>query len=241
MLYDDLKHYMLIGKEQFDSDSSRLNYLEKLLTDLIPQIDNAINKYETLKNSRLEILKQKDDLIDDYNDLLHEYKKETKKSEKLEKIMKEKSIRARKLGKDHSGYICIGSREVTEKYTEFDDYTHRKTSKTAIAYRTTFQLPYYSSYGIMEIRRLMINDLINRESLNADTYVTPERSALLYAMGIDYVYGFMSPDGEYPQKTSKNILYRVQLNCSKEYAEADLYTTAPLYLPEDIYKPGKRK
>ncbi len=150
-------------------------------------------------------------------------------------IAKDKAKRARKLPKDHTGYICIASREVMEKYERI---TNGKINRQpVIAYRTTLQMPYPSALGFTELRRLLEVDLVRggKEGL----YSVP---GMGYALGIDRIQEDLPVDGKHPGpedlcdvQTPVCVLYRVSLNLGKRYAEVDLYTTEPLDIPTEYY------
>jgi hypothetical protein len=151
-------------------------------------------------------------------------------------IAKDKAKRARKLPKDHTGYTCVASREVMEKYDKKTD-TGRIVQDTVVGYRTTFAMPYPSALGYDELRRLLEIDLVHggKEGL----YSIP---GMGYVMGIDRIIEGLPNNGKHPGpedlcdiQTPACILYRVSLNTGKRYAEADLYTTTPLIIPPECY------
>lgn len=232
---NEIKKY-LASEIDYDSEAIQIYNLTAIVNNLLP----LANKNTTLEQKIQELSEKYNGLIGDYNRLVDLYKAEKERRVTLETIMKDKAKRARKLPKDHTGYICHDVREVSEKYSVFDSYNRRTYHYTATAYRSTFQTPYYSAYGFDEIRRLLIDDIVNRYL--GEEATAPHKDSLAHAVGIDYVIGAMAADGAYPNTESeKNFLYRAVIKLGKEYAEVDLYTTAPLRLSADPYKPVKNK
>ena len=232
---DVIKKY-LASEIDYESEATQISNLTAIVRDLLP----LANRNTTLEQTNKEYAEKYKGLAIQYNKLVAAYKAEKERRVTLETIMKDKAKRARKLPKDHTGYICCNVREVSEKYSVFDSYNRRTYHYTATAYRATFQTPYYSAYGFTEIRRLLVDDIVNRHL--GEEATTPHKDSLAHAVGIDYVIGGMAADGSYPVTESvKNFLYRAVINLGKEYAEVDLYTTAPLLLLADPYKPVKNK
>ena len=197
-------------------------------------------KIDQLKkeNNQLRLLLRHDDI--QLNDALREL-------DKYKTIAKEKATRARKGSPGHDGYIVIGSREIMDRY-EHTDRDGNKTIIPVVAYRTTLSMPYPSGLGFDELRRLLEIDLIGNGYNHYLQYNGWD--GLGYRLGMDRVIEGCPVDGKHPGIEESNssmitdpvcVLYRVQFNCCKEYPEVDLYTTAPLYLWNDPYKPGKEK
>ena len=176
---------------------------------------------------------------------LHE---EMGKAALYERVTKDKAKRGRKAAPDRDGYIITGAREIMDRY-EHDDGKGHVTLLPIVAYRTTLSMPYPSGLGFDELRRRLEIDLIGN---GHDHYLQYNGwDGLGYRLGMDRIIEGCPVDGKHPGKDKEIndglphdpvcILYRTALNLCKEYAEVELYTTAPLYLWDDPYKPGKEK
>lgn len=212
--------------EDQDTRISRGEFHLLMLLRYCEKQSRKINELErTVKAERISINCLSRDL-DKAMDRCHLY----------EDIAKDKAKRARKLPKDHTGYTCVASREVMEKYDRKTE-TGKVIQDSTVGYRTTLSMPYPSALGYTELRRLLEIDLVHggKEGL----YSIP---GVAYTMGIDRVVEGLPNNGKHPGpeelcdvQTPTCVLYRVSLNTGKRYAEADLYTTTPLTIPPEYY------
>lgn len=220
------KHYE--GRFDYD-DKTRLEHAEfdvRMLLQFCERQERKIKELErSIEAARISL---------DY--MSRDLDKAMYKCHLYQDVAKDKAKRARKLPKDHTGYTCVASREVMEKYDRITG-TGKTVQDSTVGYRTTFTMPYPSALGYDELRRLLEVDLVRggKEGLYCDP-------GMGYAMGIDRIVEGLPNNGKHPGpeylcdiQDPTCILYRVSLNVGKRYAEADLYTTAPLIIPPELY------
>lgn len=221
------KHY----EDRFDyDDSTRLRHAEFDVRMLLQYSERQARKIKelerTIEASRISL---------DY--MSRDLDKAMYKCNLYQEVAKDKAKRARKLPKDHTGYTCVASREVMEKFDKMTE-SGKTVQSSTVAYRTTLSMPYPSALGYDELRRLLEVDLVRGGKVGL--YSEP---GMGYAMGIDWIVEGLPNDGKHPgpeelcyiNQSPACVLYRVTLNIGKRYAEADLYTTAPLVIPPEYY------
>lgn len=157
-----------------------------------------------------------------------------------ERIARERAQRARKKASDPSGYVCKACREIIDYYEAVDDKGH-KQRKPVKAYRTTLSMPYPSQLGFDELRRLLEVDLVGSGSRPVGFGDAVCTSGVGYRIGIDRIPEGLPLEGKHPGPLNDGqpdpnpcVLYRVALNAGKRFAEADLYTTEPVFIPIEM-------
>ena len=176
--------------------------------------------------------------------LLKEAKQQLKESidrcSLYQRIAKERAQRQRKNVSDPSGYAFVASREIIDYYDKTIS-NGKKERIPIVAYKTTLSMPYPPQLGFSELRRLLEVDLTGSGPALFCSEDSVREGGIGGRIGITIIHKGIPADGRHPGPLNvigwdpeTCILYRVILNIGKKFPEADLYSTQPLDIPDEM-------
>ena len=212
-----------------DDPGNRVFIAESILSEQIhctEDLDKAFWKLADKNDQTLSLLKETEQRLQETIDKCSLY----------ERIAKERAQRARKKSSDPSGYACVAIREIIDYY-EKELSGGKKERIPIVAYKTTLSMPYPSQLGFSELRRLLSDDLLEKDISSSGTEDPVWKDRIRLKIGFDRYYTGFPADGKYPgayRDSQICFIYRAALNIGKKYPEADLYSTKPLGIPAEM-------